>query len=499
MPTEILCADIDHKILKEIKDNLGLSDIVFIEVTDADYFNLFSNHRGMPGIVLIGENTDNPFQIAQRVHSLDKNVSILIISSKSNLEKFKQGLKLTPFIGNAVKCVLDESGQKLASIVEDLITRTRQRRSYVQLKATAKTFLKDKPDFEKIKTDFLDKYLEYAPIGTLLLSEGKIVAVNEYATHIFSKIERELIDKEFYALFPGKFHRELKAFIHKNLDIKTFERKNGRETQYLEIRLAEIPANYKLLILSDISDKVNAHKKIEDQLADLKKVNRDLDNFIYTASHDLKAPISNVEGLMNLLQASFSEETARKQQVKDIVVMIFKSIDRFKATINDLADITKIEKTFQEDQEELDIAEIIEEVKLSVSETIKANRARIDTDCVTKKIYFSRKNFKSILYNLISNAIKYRSPERTPEIKITCLEEMQYISFKIADNGLGIPADKVSAIFEMFKRLHSHVEGSGIGLFIVKRIVENANGKIEVESEEGKGTTFTIFFRKESE
>src|SRR5690606_171237 len=107
------------------------------------------------------------------------------------------------------------------------------------------------------------------------------------------------------------------------------------------------------------SEKVNANKKIEDQLAELKKVNNDLDNFVYTASHDLKAPISNIEGLMNALTKSFSEETRSKAQVKKIVDMIFLSIGRFKTTIGDLSDITKIEKTFQEDQQLLDLDDIL--------------------------------------------------------------------------------------------------------------------------------------------
>lgn len=495
--TEILYSDIDPEVLTKIKESISLSDIVFIEISDVDYFNLFSQNVDQQGVVLIGEHMDNPFQFAQKVHNHDKNVSILIISSPENFDKFKQGLRFTPFIGNTVKCVTYESESNLSATIEELITKTNQRRNYVKLKASAQTFLQRKPDFDQIKTDFLNKYLEYAPIGTALLSDQKIVALNAYATHIFNEEEKTLIDKDFKSLFPATYHDRLAELIDKDLAVEIFERQNGQETQFLEIRVARIPENYKLIILSDISEKIHANKKIEDQLVELKKVNNDLDNFIYTASHDLKAPISNIEGLMNALTKSFSEETRSKAQVKKIVDMIFLSIGRFKTTIGDLADITKIEKTFQEDQQRVSIEDIVTDVKLSIGEYIEEQRAEIISDCNETTIFFSRKNLKSILYNLISNAIKYKDPKRTPVIHIHCREEEEYLVLIVEDNGLGIPADRIPLIFEMFKRLHSHVDGSGIGLFIVKRIVENAQGKIEVESELGKGSAFKIYFKKD--
>jgi len=285
--------------------------------------------------------------------------------------------------------------------------------------------------------------------------------------------------------------------IDKDLAVENIQRQNWQETQFIEIRVARNPENYKLIILSEISEKVNANKKIEDQLAELKKVNNDLDNFVYTASHDLKAPISNIEGLMNALTKSFSEETRSKAQVKKIVDMIFLSIGRFKTTIGDLSDITKIEKTFQEDQQLLDLDDILTDVKVSIGKYIDEHKAKIISDCNQTKIFFSKKNLKSILYNLISNAIKYKDLKRTPVIHIYCREEEEYLVLIVEDNGLGIPADRIPLIFEMFKRLHSHVDGSGIGLFIVKRIVENAQGKIEVESELGKGSAFKIYFKKD--
>ncbi len=97
---------------------------------------------------------------------------------------------------------------------------------------------------------------------------------------------------------------------------------------------------------------------------------------------------------------------------------------------------------------------------------------------------------------MLSNAIKYRSPEREPQVSITCLTQGDYHVLTVQDNGLGMDMRQEEKIFALFKRLHAHVEGTGIGLYIVKKILENAGGKIEVESQVGIGSTFKVYFKR---
>jgi signal transduction histidine kinase len=128
---------------------------------------------------------------------------------------------------------------------------------------------------------------------------------------------------------------------------------------------------------------------------------------------------------------------------------------------------------------------------------IEDTNTTIITDFKVDHLYFARINLRSILYNLLSNAIKYRSPERNPEIKISTSQKDRYIVLTIQDNGLGLNENQQKRLFTMFKRFHTHVDGTGIGLYIVKRIVENKEGKIEVGSKKGEGTTFKIYFLNE--
>ncbi|HYG40440.1 MAG TPA: PAS domain-containing protein [Cytophagales bacterium] len=239
-----------------------------------------------------------------------------------------------------------------------------------------------------------------------------------------------------------------------------------------------------------------SNEELSGANSQLTLINSDLDNFIYTASHDLKAPISNIEGLLSMLIRKLPSDVIGNNNIEKIMELMQSSIDRFKNTINDLTEITKIQKELGEDVAAINVTEIIKEVNLDLHNIIEESNARfiIEVDkCPT--INFSRKNFRSIVYNLISNSIKYRSDSRPLTIKIICYEEDNYEVFQIEDNGLGINAQDRSKIFSMFKRFHSHVEGSGIGLYMVKKIIDNSRGKIEVSSEVGVGTTFKVYFK----
>ncbi|MFL5729606.1 MAG: ATP-binding protein [Cytophagaceae bacterium] len=226
----------------------------------------------------------------------------------------------------------------------------------------------------------------------------------------------------------------------------------------------------------------------------LKKINNDLDNFVYTASHDLKAPISNLEGLLDALK---DEMMPGQKNVINLVDLMDKSIQRFKNTIEDLTEVSKVQKDVEEDIETLTFSKLYEEVKDELKEKIAHYSCEIYSDFTAcDHIKFSQKNLRSIFYNLISNAIKYRCPDRNSIIHLHSRQKDEFIILEIEDNGLGIDLNQVDKVFGMFKRLHAHVEGSGLGLYIVKRIVENAGGKIELESQLGKGSLFRLFFRK---
>jgi signal transduction histidine kinase len=110
-------------------------------------------------------------------------------------------------------------------------------------------------------------------------------------------------------------------------------------------------------------------------------------------------------------------------------------------------------------------------------------------------IQFSKKNLRSILYNLITNAIKYKSSARPPRIVIRTKALPGFVLLSVEDNGMGMEEDKIASIFTLYHRLSEQVEGQGIGLYLTQKIIHGAGGHIEVESKVGRGTTFNLFFK----
>ncbi|GGG43054.1 PAS domain-containing sensor histidine kinase [Hymenobacter glacieicola] len=234
-------------------------------------------------------------------------------------------------------------------------------------------------------------------------------------------------------------------------------------------------------------------KQMNEQLV---QTNNDLDNFVYTASHDLKAPIYNIEGLLHALLQTLPPDTRHSGQVQHLADMMQESVDRFTKTIANLTDIVKLQKENSEEAVMVELASVLQDVCLDL-EPLRASAAGrfVSTIPAELAIRFSTKNLRSVLYNLLSNSLKYGAPDRPPLVRIACELTPAYHVLTVADNGLGIEQEHQEQLFSMFRRFHNHVEGSGIGLYMVKKMVENAGGKISVTSQTGVGSTFQVYFR----
>ena len=246
-----------------------------------------------------------------------------------------------------------------------------------------------------------------------------------------------------------------------------------------------------VITFNDISDITESKKIIQETNRKLMEINKEHDTFIYSASHDLKAPLNNMEGLLYHLKASDDLE-----DIKVIMLPLVASVIRLKETINELSDITRIEMDIDK-AEKVDITKLLEEVKLSIHDSLVASNLKINVAFEENEISFSKKNLRSIFLNLLSNAVKYRSPDRQLEVLIKCKRFDDSIILSFEDNGIGIKPSKVSEIFSKFKRVHDKgvsAEGAGIGLYLVKKIIGNAGGGIKVESNYGQGSCFTIYF-----
>ena len=262
-----------------------------------------------------------------------------------------------------------------------------------------------------------------------------------------------------------------------------------------------------LAFAHEVTDQVQARRVVEEggaqaralaaelaaSNAQLTRTNADLDNFIYTASHDLKTPIANIEGLLSLLQVELPAEVAQTAEVGSTLTHMLDAVERFKRTIEHLTDVSKLQKEHMPATALVDLAAVVEDVRQDLQPLLKASGTKlvVHVDSLPP-VQFSEKNLRSIVYNLLSNAVKYHSPDRLPHVDVRAHVRPGHTVLEVHDNGLGIAEHQLPRLFGMFQRFHNHVEGAGIGLYMVKRMVENAGGRIEVHSQLGAGTTFFV-------
>lgn len=242
---------------------------------------------------------------------------------------------------------------------------------------------------------------------------------------------------------------------------------------------------------------IELEQEVEKQTHDLKKANEELiahnsrlEQFTYILSHNLRAPLARVIGLSTVLEFAKTEE-----EKASTIQFILKSTSELDNVIRDLSEILAIQKLNTQVFKKIDLPRLLEKVMEVLGDDIMDTHAKIVADWEVKTLYSLPQYVESILHNLISNSIKYRHPERLPMITVTTKQKSEGIEICVSDNGLGIDLEKHKlSVFNLYKRFHFHVEGKGLGLYLVRTQVESLGGKISVASELEVGTTFTILF-----
>lgn len=247
--------------------------------------------------------------------------------------------------------------------------------------------------------------------------------------------------------------------------------------------------NGAIITFNDITELKLTQAEINQKNKILERINADLDHFIHAASHDLLAPLSNIETSINIMNKIPLSDT----KLLDFLKVINTSIKKFRELITDIATIAKVESDMIA-MEMVDLDEIINNIEWSLENKIEAAKAVIARKLEVKHILFSKKNIRSIIYNLLSNAVKF-TREVAPQITIHTWTEGEMVVISVKDNGKGIPKGAIDKIFNMYGRLNQDVEGHGIGLYLARKIVNAAGGSIEVKSEPGVGSDFRIYLK----
>ncbi len=232
----------------------------------------------------------------------------------------------------------------------------------------------------------------------------------------------------------------------------------------------------------------------------LRRANADLDTFVYAAAHDLKSPIDNLEAVIVALREEFAERLRTYPSPFDAAIGELcdhaeRAVSRFRVTLADLAQVVDSQAPDHLPDQSLDLATYVADLVLDMEAEFVAAHGTLclDLDVPTLRALPPR-HLRTVLFNLIGNALKYRQPARPARLWLrTRAVSASWIELALTDNGLGLDSARAARAFELFGRLHPGAAGgTGIGLFIVRRVVEQAGGKLRVNGRIGEGTTFAI-------
>ena len=307
----------------------------------------------------------------------------------------------------------------------------------------------------------------------------------------FNPFNTEELDSHEYEKFISAIAEK------RECQIETLTKKKNKEEYW--VRFSMIPIynsdnelSHWISIQKDVTEERKQEKEKEQLIRELTQNNKDLKQFSYITSHNLRAPLSNLIGLLNLIE----DIPINDSELSEIINGFKKSTHLLNETINDLVKIIVIKDKISIQKENVTINEVVEHVFSQLKFQIEQSKPILKLNFDEADIIYTNKAYlESILINLLTNSIKYKSETKKLKISITIKKTNNSTILKFKDNGIGIDLKRNSEhIFGLYQRFHDYPDSKGLGLYLVKSQIESLGGTIAIESEVNKGTEFTLTF-----
>jgi len=315
---------------------------------------------------------------------------------------------------------------------------------------------------------------------------------NREAERLLGRARSEAIGRNLWELYPEAIGTDYFNFYHKAVRDNAVQQFEARyEPMQIWTEVSAYPSLSGLSVyFKDITERKRTEAERALMTADIVRRNQDLEQFSYIVSHNLRGPVANIMGIASELESGSYTPQLEKLLKEGLSV----SARRLDEVIIDLNGILQLRKNIGESREPVCLQQLVDAIRDSIMDIVHLENATITTDFSAVSELVSVKSYlHSIFYNLITNSIKYRQAELDPVIKIKSERHGGKVTVTFQDNGLGIDLDtKRDQVFRLYKRFHAHVEGRGVGLYMVRAQAEMLGGSIAIASEVGTGTTITL-------
>jgi len=340
----------------------------------------------------------------------------------------------------------------------------------------------------------------------LVNSEGILIDCNnaikniDFMQNITGKSIKEIFslnekNKPNITLFEKAIKSVFEGVIQEGFDFRLYRTEGDYLWIHVDFSLIEIENQKSIqFIMQDITERKHSEQLLQESIEELARINTELEQFTYVASHDLKEPLRMISSFAQLLEKRYKDKL--DEDANEFISFITDGAVRMQDLINNLLDFSKIGKLVRV-FEAVDLNDVLKDVIDNLRQIINETKAEIIFDSLPR-VFADRHELLQVFQNLISNSIKFRDID-PPLIIISAKPAGNHWIFSIRDNGIGINPKDFERIFIIFQRLNKteRYEGTGLGLAICKKIIERQGGKIWVESEVGRGSTFYFTMPRE--